>query len=107
MIFPEASHNYHLSNLINPLFDGPANLALKTGKKIVPITLLRDDEYRVSYMDVCNPIDVRNLHLNVRDYYPGVEENEKYRVKACCNLSRTYWFFPKFVALSYTAPATI
>lgn len=33
-IFPEGSHNYHPCKLINDLFDGPVNLALKTGKKL-------------------------------------------------------------------------
>lgn len=82
LIFPEGSHNYHPSNLINPLFDGPINLALKTGKKIVPICLVRDEEHRVSYIDVGNPIDVGKVQVQVRDYFPGEAESEKYRIKA-------------------------
>lgn len=88
LIFPEGSHNYHLNNLINPLYDGPVNLALKTRKKIVPVTLLKDYHHKVSYMDVGNPIDVHDLHLNVQEYYPNEEGNEKYRVKAISSYVR-------------------
>ena len=42
LIFPEGSHNYDLNRLIKPLYDGPVNLALKTGKKIVPVALVFD-----------------------------------------------------------------
>jgi hypothetical protein len=61
LIFPEGSHNYSPNKLINNLFDGPVNLALNTGKKIVAVTLLRDNDNNVSYIDVSNPIDVREL----------------------------------------------
>ncbi len=47
--------------MIKPLYDGPVNLALKTGKKIVPVALVKDYENNVAYLDVGNPIDVRNL----------------------------------------------
>ena len=77
LIFPEGSHNYDLNKLIKPLYDGPVNLALKTGKKIVPVALVKDYENNVAYLDVGNPIDVRNLDLNIQDYYPGKEESEK------------------------------
>lgn len=82
LILPEGSHNYHPSNLINPLFDGPINLALRTGRKIVPICLVRDEEHRVSYIDVGNPIDVGKVQVSVQDYFPREEESEKYRIKA-------------------------
>ena len=88
LIFPEGSHNYHPCKLINDLFDGPVNLALKTGKKIVPIVMLRDGKHKVSYIDVGNPIDVCRLTLNIQDYYPGEEENEKYRIKAMSSYLR-------------------
>lgn len=88
LIFPEGSHNYHPSKLINNLYDGSVNLALKTGKKIVPISLVRDSKHKVSYIDVGNPIDVHNLHLNVQDYYPGEENNEKYRIKSISSYLR-------------------
>ena len=78
LIFPEGSHNYDLTKLIKPLYDGPVNLALKTGKKIVPVVLVKDYENQVAYLDVGNPINVRSLNLNIQDYYPGKEENEKY-----------------------------
>ncbi len=81
LIFPEGSHNFHPSNLVNSLFDGPVNLALKTGKKIVPICLVRDEEHKVSYIDVGNPIDVRVLQVNVQDYFPREAETEKYQIK--------------------------
>ena len=56
LIFPEGSHNYDLNRLIKPLYDGPVNLALKTGKKIVPVALVKDYENNVAYLDVGNPI---------------------------------------------------
>ena len=88
LIFPEGSHNYDLNRLIKPLYDGPVNLALKTGKKIVPVALVKDYENNVAYLDVGNPIDVRNLDLNIQDYYPGKEENEKYRIKSMSSYVR-------------------
>lgn len=88
LIFPEGSHNYHPNKLVNNMFDGPVNLALKTGKKIVPISLVRDDKHGVSYIDVGNPIDVCNLHLAVRDYYPKESDNEKYRIKSMSSYLR-------------------
>ncbi len=88
LIFPEGSHNYDLNKLIKPIYDGPVNLALKTGKKIVPVVLVKDYENNVAYLDVGNPIDVRNLDLNIRDYYPGKEESEKYRIKSMSSYVR-------------------
>lgn len=88
LIFPEGSHNYHPNKLINDLFDGPVNLALRTGKKIVPVILFRDEARRIYYIDVGNPIDVGALSLNVSEYYPGEEESEKYRVKALSSYLR-------------------
>ena len=88
LIFPEGSHNYDLNKLIKPLYDGPVNLALKTGKKIVPVVLVKDYENNMAYLDVGNPIDVRNLDFNMQDYYPGKEENEKYRIKSMSSYVR-------------------
>ncbi len=72
LIFPEGSHNYHPSNLINPLFDGSVNLALKTGRKIVLTTLVKDRDTGVSFIDVSNPIDVRTLAV------PQMETEKQY-----------------------------
>lgn len=88
LIFPEGSHNYHPSNLINNLFDGVINLALKTGKSVVPISLIKDSKYKISYIDVGNPINVREIHLNIQDYFPGEENNEKYRIKSISSYLR-------------------
>ena len=88
LIFPEGSHTYDLNKLIKPLYDGPVNLALKTGKKIVPVVLVKDYENNVAYLDVGNPIDVRGLDLNIQDYYPGKEESEKYRIKSMSSYVR-------------------
>ena len=63
LIFPEGSHNYSPNNLINPLYDGPANLALRTGRKIIAVTMLRDEENEISFMDVSQPIDISDLVL--------------------------------------------
>lgn len=86
--FSEGSHNFRPNKLINNLFDGPVNLSLKTGKKLVPISLVRDEKNRVSYIDVGTPIDVRNLHLNIEDYYSREEDNEKYRIKSISSYLR-------------------
>lgn len=88
LIFPEGSHNYHPNKLINHLFDGPVNLARQTNKKIVLVTLLRDEENSVYYIDVGNPIDVSALSSHIRDYYPGEPEDEKYRVKVLSSYLR-------------------
>ena len=58
LIFPEGSHNYSPNNLINPLFDGPVNLSLRTGRKIVVCSLVKDFENNVAYIDVSNPVDL-------------------------------------------------
>lgn len=78
LIFPEGSHNYHPNKIINNLFDGPVNAALNTGKKIVIITMIKDKENNISYIDVSNPVDVCNLEINISDYYPNEEKKEKY-----------------------------
>lgn len=88
LIFPEASHNYSFNNLINPLYDGPVNLALKTGKKIVPVVMVKDKENRVSYIDVCNPIDVKTLHLDIQQYFPGKKEDTKHHIKCISSYLR-------------------
>lgn len=63
LIFPEGSHNYSPNNLVNKLFTGPVNLSLKTGRKIVIITMIKDFENNISYIDVGNPIDLNNINL--------------------------------------------
>lgn len=82
LIFPEGSHNHNPNKLINNLFDGPVNLALNTGKKIVAVTMVKDKDNNVSYIDVSNPIDISNLDINIKDYYSNGEENKKYLVKS-------------------------
>lgn len=64
LIFPEGSHNYSPNNLINPLFDGPVNLALQTKRKIVVVTMVKDQENNISYIDVSNPIDIEKVNIN-------------------------------------------
>lgn len=83
LIFPEGSHNYSPNNLINPLFDGPVNLALQTKRKIVIVTMVKDQENNVSYIDVSNPIDIEKIEvdltgLNSNDY----NKIEKYYIKS-------------------------
>lgn len=56
LIYPEGSHNYNPNKLINNLYDGPVNLALETGKGIVPIIMIKDDIENIAYVDVGNPI---------------------------------------------------
>lgn len=81
LIFPEGSHNYHPNKLINNLFDGPVNLSLKTERKIVVITLVKDKENNVSYIDVSNPISARELDENNKNKYFTTKEQEKQYVK--------------------------
>ena len=82
LIFPEGSHNYSPNNLINPLFDGPVNLALQTKRKIVVVTMLKDYENGVSYVDVGNPIDVEQIDIDL-SALESLEDKEieKYYVK--------------------------
>lgn len=88
LIFPEGSHNYSPNNLINGLFDGPVNLSLKTGRKIVVVTLMKDNENNVSYIDVSNPIDVTNIGINKENRYDNEIENEKHYVKSLTSYIR-------------------
>lgn len=91
LIFPEGSHNNNPYNLINDLFDGPVNSSLDTGKKIVPITLMRDDELCITYIDVANPIDLKNLDINPLDYFQEKlvsEDEKKYYIKSISSYIR-------------------
>ena len=88
LIYPEGSHNYDFNKLIKPIYDGAVNLALKTGKSIVPITMLKDYANRISYIDVGTPINMQKIHLNVQEYFPGKEESEKYRIKSMSSFLR-------------------
>ncbi|MEI3529869.1 MAG: 1-acyl-sn-glycerol-3-phosphate acyltransferase [Bacilli bacterium] len=81
LIFPEGSHNYCPNKLVNHLFDGPVNLALQTNRKIVIVTLVKDDDNNVSYIDVGNPIDVKNLTVDMNGEFNSNEEIEKHYVK--------------------------
>lgn len=87
-IFPEGSHNHDHNKIINTLYDGAVNTALITGKKIVVVTLVRDQDKNISYIDVANPVDVSNLKINIHDYYPFKPESEKYYVKSLTSYIR-------------------
>lgn len=82
LIFPEGSHNYSPNKLINNLYDGPVNLALQTNRKIVIVTLVKDNEKNVSYIDVSNPIDVKNIDVDMNKEFENEKEMEKYYVKS-------------------------
>lgn len=76
LIFPEGSHNYSPNKLVNNLFDGPVNLSLKTGRKIVVISLIRDSKNNVSYIDVSNPISASDLDLEATELKEHLTEKE-------------------------------
>lgn len=82
LIFPEGSHNYSPNKLVNNLFDGPINLALRTNRKIVVVTLIKEEENNLSYIDVSNPLDVRNIKVDMNKQFNSDEELEKYYVKS-------------------------
>lgn len=88
LIFPEGSHNCNPNKLINNLFDGPVNLALQTNKQIVIVTMLKDNENNVSYIDVGNPIDIRKLENDNKEFKNMDETNEKYYVKKLSSIIR-------------------
>lgn len=82
LIFPEGSHNYSPNKLVNNLFDGPVNLALQTNRKIVVVTMIKDMENGVSYIDVGNPIDVKSIDVDMNGEFSTEEEIEKHYVKS-------------------------
>jgi len=82
LIFPEGSHNYSPNKLVNNLFDGPINLALQTDRKIVVATLIKDQENNVSYIDVGNPIDVKNIVVDMNIEFNTDEEIKKHYVNS-------------------------
>lgn len=88
LIFPEGSHNYSPNKLVNNLFDGPINLALRTNRKIVVVTLIKDDENNLSYIDVSNPLDVRDIKVNMNRQFHSDEALEKYYVKSLSSVLR-------------------
>ena len=65
LIFPEASHNLHPNKLVNNFYDGVVNMGLNSDRKVVLISLIRDSENNVSYVDVSNPIDMHKLNNQV------------------------------------------
>lgn len=75
-------------NLINPIFDGPVNLALQTNRKIVALTLIRDQENNISYLDVSNPIDVTKIDVDLNREFETEEELEKYYVNSLSSYVR-------------------
>lgn len=88
LIFPEGSHNYSPNNLVNPLFDGPVNLALQTNRKIVVVSLVKDQEKNISYIDVSNPIDIRKVDVDIKGDYSSENEIEKQYVKSLSSVIR-------------------
>ena len=88
LIFPEGSHNYSPNMLINPLFDGPVNLALQTNRKIVVVTLIKDQENNVSYIDVSNPVDVKKLNVDMDKEFESEDSKNKYYVNSLSSIIR-------------------
>lgn len=88
LIFPEGSHNYSPNKLINPLFDGPVNLALQTNRKIVVVTLIKDQENNVSYIDVSNPVDVKKLNVDMDKEFESEDSKNKYYVNSLSSIIR-------------------
>jgi len=80
LIFPEGSHNYNPNNLINKLFDGPVNMSLQTGRKIVVVSFLKDKENNVAYIDVSNPFDVSKIRVDIPEDIQDEHLREKYYV---------------------------
>lgn len=88
LIFPEGSHNYSPNKLINNLFDGPVNLALQTNRKIVVVSMIKDNDNSVSYIDVSNPIDIKDIKIDMSKFVGSKEEIEKYYIKSLTNAIR-------------------
>lgn len=88
LIFPEGSHNYSPNNLVNSLFDGPVNLSLRTGKKIVIVTHIRDMEKNISYVDVSNPVDLEGFGIRKDEGPTNTFESEKGYVKSLTSCIR-------------------
>lgn len=82
LIFPEGSHNYDSNKVINNLYDGPVNLALQTNRKIVPVTLIKDDKNNVYYIDVGNPINVKDIDIDMNKEFSSENEMEEYYVNS-------------------------
>ena len=74
LIFPEASHNLHPSKIVNNLYDGPVNMALNSGRKIVIVSLIRDSENNVSYVDLSNPVDIMRINEELDEQFSYNEE---------------------------------
>ena len=87
LIFPEGSHNYNPNKIVNKLFDGPVNLSLETGRKIVVCTLIRDQENNISYVDVGHPINLEDFGVE-RDYSLDEHQREKKYVNTLTALIR-------------------
>lgn len=79
LIFTEASHNLGPNKVVNHFFDGPVNMALNSGRKIVVGSLIRDNERNVSFVDINNPIDIKvlNEEMDERFFY-NVENLSQY-----------------------------
>lgn len=87
LIFPEGSHNYSPNNIINPLFDGPVNIAFQSNREIVPVTMLKENN--VSFIDVGNPINIRDVEVDFENKkFKSSYEYEKYYVNSLSNILR-------------------
>ena len=87
LIFPEGSHNYNPNKIVNKLFDGPVNLSLETGRKIVVCTLIRDQDNNISYVDVGHPINLEDFQVE-KDYSLDEHEREKRYVQTLTSFIR-------------------
>ncbi len=88
LIFPEGSHNYSPNNLINKLYDGPVNMSLQTGRKIVVVSFLKDKENNVAYIDVSNPLDVSKIRVDIPEDIREEKLREKYYVNHLTSMLR-------------------
>ncbi len=88
LIFPEGSHNYSPNNIINKLFDGPVNLSLQTGRKIVVVSFVKDQEKNVAYIDVSNPFDVTKVKVDIPESITDEKLREKYYVNYLTSVLR-------------------
>lgn len=81
LMFPEGSHNFSPNKLVNNLFDGATNLALKSKKKIVVVTFIKDPNENVSYIDLSNPMDLDKISLNSNINFSDNKTRIKYLTK--------------------------
>ena len=67
LMFPEEYYNLSPNKIVNNINDDPVRLSLSTNKKVVIVSMVRDEKNNVSYLDVSNPINISKMYSLIEE----------------------------------------